>query len=137
MTITDNDRKVGGLVHLAAIPAPFWGPAIALVLFNRRPYVRYQALKALIEQVVAIAVTITIFVISLGINIYQFSQNGFDLSKIDWIQVIIKSLVVWLLLAMFNLWNLINAIRDASTAYRGVIPARPKWTERLALSKAN
>lgn len=136
MTITDNDRKVGGLVHLAAIPAPFWGPAIALVLFGKRPFVRYQAVKALIEQMVAIAVTITIFAISIGITIYQLAQNGFDLTKIDWIQVIVKSLMIWLLLALFNLWNIINAIRDASTAYRGVIPARPKWTERLALSKA-
>ncbi|MCC7434549.1 MAG: hypothetical protein IT363_07675 [Methanoregulaceae archaeon] len=136
MIIGESDRKLGGLVHLAAIPAPFWGPAVALILFGRRPFVRYQAYKALIEQLVAIAVTITIFAISIGLTIYQFTQNGFDLSKIDWVQVIIKSLIVWLLLALFNLWNVINAIRDASTAYRGIIPAKPKWTERVALSKA-
>lgn len=137
MTIADSDRKLGGLVHVAAIPAPFWGPVVAIILFGGRPFVRYQALKALIEQMVAIAVTITIFAISIGITIYQLAQNGFDLTKIDWIQVIVKSLMVWLLLALFNLWNIINAIRDASTAYRGVIPTRPKWTERIALSKAN
>lgn len=137
MTISDRDRHVGGLVHLAAIPAPFWGPAVVLILFGSRPFVRYQAYKALIEQLVAISITVSVFAISIGITIYQFIQNGFDLTQIDWIQVIVKSLAVWLLLALFNLWNVINAVRDASTAFRGTVPSRPKWTERLALSKAN
>lgn len=132
MDVSEADRRLGTAVHIAAIPAPYFGPLVALLVAGGRPFVRYQALKSLIGQVIAGIITFAIIATSLAFSVYQLAQTGFDFLKIDWVQLIIKSIVVWLSLALFGLWNTLTALREAIAANRGVLPARPRLAERLA-----
>jgi hypothetical protein len=132
MQTSSTDRRLGALVHLASIPAPYLGPLVALAVAGGRPYVRYQALKSLIGQVIAGMITFTIIATSIAFSIYQLSQTGFDLSQINWWHLIIKSVAVWLALALFGLWNTLTALREAFAAHGGVLPVRPRLTDRLA-----
>lgn len=132
MNTSKTDRRLGALVHIASIPAPYAGPLIALVVAGGRPFVRYQAVRALVGQVLAGLLTFVVIATSLSITIYQLVQTGFDLSEINWWQVLIKSVVVWLALVLFGLWNTLTALREAFVAHQGNLPRRMRWPDRVA-----
>ncbi len=132
METTDTDRRLGALVCLAAIPAPYAGPLIGLVVAGRRPFVRYHAVRALVGQLIAGMLTFMVIATSLSFTVYQLVQTGFDLSQINWWQVLFKSVAVWLALALFGLWNTLTSLREAYAANQGVLPRRMGISDRIA-----
>ena len=126
-----TDRRLGALVHLASIPAPYLAPIIALVVACGRPFVGYHAGRVLVEHLIAGLLTFLVIVTSLAFTIYQLVQTGFDVSRSIWWRVILKSVVVWLALAMFGLWNTIASLREAFVANQGLLPSRMRWGDRL------
>lgn len=132
MQTSSRERALGAAVHVASIPAPYVGPLVALAVAGGSPFVRYQAVRALVGQALAGALTFLVVATSLTISVAQLMRTGFDLSQIDWVQLIVKSVVVWLALALFGLWNTVTAIREALTAFRGELPARMRWPDRLS-----
>lgn len=132
METTSRERALGAAVHVASIPAPYMGPLVALALSGGSPFVRYQAVRALVGQVLAGALVFVVVAASLTFSVAQLVRTGFDLSQIDWVQLIVKSVAVWLALALFGLWNTVTAIREALTAWSGRLPARMRWPDRLS-----
>ena len=129
---TANERLAGAAVNLASIPFPWTAPAIGLVVSGRSKFVRFQAIRSLIEQVASIVVIGSVTVASIVYSVVDFANKNFDFSKIDWKVVILKSVAIWIGLGLFALWNLINALRDAWQAWNGDMPKKMKWSERLA-----
>ncbi|MEI8282115.1 MAG: hypothetical protein WCG75_06910, partial [Armatimonadota bacterium] len=65
--------------------------------------------------------------------LYNSQRDGFDLAKIDWVTMIFKAVLTWLLLGLWTVVNTILSIRDAVQALGGKLPNRPKWSERKAM----
>jgi uncharacterized membrane protein len=133
----EQERNLAAILNFASIVAPYMAPILGLILGRHSSFVRFHAIRNLMEQVVASVLVAALIVVSLGTTLYSLSTsgafaNGFDLSKIDIWQLILKSLVVWLALGAWSLWNTINSILDGLQAMRGELPSRPRWTERLA-----
>lgn len=131
METTSTDRQLGAVVHLASIPAPYLAPMIALVAAGGRPFVRYHAVRVLVGQLIAGFITFLVIATSLSFTVYQLVQSGFDLSEINWWQVILKSVAVWLALALFGLWNTFTSLREAYVASQGALTRRVRWPDRL------
>ncbi len=129
---TSNERLAGAAVNLASIPFPWTAPAIGLVVAGKSKFVRFQAIRSLIEQLASIIVIGSVTIASIVYSVVDFANKNFDFSKIDWKMVILKSVAIWIGLGLFAIWNFVNALRDAWQAWNGDVPKKMKWSERLA-----
>ncbi|MBS1727180.1 MAG: hypothetical protein JST51_10710 [Armatimonadetes bacterium] len=137
--IPQRERVLAAAVNVAAIFFPYMGPIVGLVVAARSPYVKFHAFRALIEQVVATVVIGLLIVASLAYSVYSIRESmadGFDLSKINWVALLVKSLATWILLGLWEAVNVVLSIRDALEALRGDVPSKPKWSERRAIRMA-
>jgi len=135
--VSQEDRVLGAAVNLAAIPFPYVGPIVGLIVGGRSPFVRYHAFRCLIEQVLATILLALIMIASLTYSIVTLVQsgvfaNGIDWSKIDWLGILIKSVATWVGLALWNLWNVVHSIRAGLAAYLWEPIRPPGWSERKA-----
>ena len=134
-----SERTTAAAVNISAIFFPYLGPVIGAVLARNSKFVRFHAYRCLIEQIVSTLIIGTLAITSLAFTIYSLSktmEGGFDWHKIDWQTIVIKSVITYLLLALWGVINTILSIRDAVEALRGQLPAKPKWTERKAMKLA-
>ncbi len=129
---TANERLAGAAVNLASIPFPWTAPLVGLAVSGRSQFVRFQAIRSLIEQLASIILIGTVTVCSVVYSVVDFANKNFDFSQIDWKAVILKSVAIWIGLGLFAVWNFVNALRDAWQAWNGDMPKRLKWSERLA-----
>lgn len=129
---TANERLAGAAVNLASIPFPWTAPLVGIAVSGRSQFVRFQAIRSLIEQAASILLIGTVTVCSVIYSVVDFANKNFDFSQIDWKTVILKSVAIWIGLGLFAVWNFVNAIRDAWQAWNGEMPKRLKWSERLA-----
>lgn len=127
-----NERNRAALVCLASIPAPFMGPLWGLITSGGRPFVRFHAIRCLLQEVFASLIIGTLMALSLAYTLYSFYQKGFDLSEINWWAVIIKSLVTWALLGLWAVVNFVMSIRDALQALDGQMPTKLGVSGRIA-----
>ncbi len=130
--LSDHDRLLGAIPHAVSVFSPVIGPGIAAIVLKKGSYGRFQAIRALIGDLKLFAITATIIAISLATSIYngiQLIQSG---QQPDWIAMIVKSLAVWLLLALFGLVNTITSILSAIRAYRTEDWGGRSWTDKTA-----
>ena len=134
--IKEHDKVLAAAVNISAIFFPYMGPIVGALVGVRSPYIRYHSYRNLIEQIVSTLIIGFLILCSLSYSIYRLyeTQKGaFDLSKIEWIPLLVKATLTWLLLAAWGIINTFLSIRDALQALRGDLPKRPKWTERKAI----
>lgn len=115
---------------------PFMGPIIGFLISSSK-YVKYHALKAIVEQIITSLIIGTLMICSLSYSIYTLYQSqsgGFDLSKIDWVAMLVKAAITWVLFAIWNLINIVLSLKDAAAANRGQLPTKPKFAERKAIT---
>jgi uncharacterized membrane protein len=134
--IESKDRQLATAVNVGAIFFPYLAPIVGIAAFGKSQFVRFHAYRCLIEQVVMTIAIGFLMLCSVSYSLYGFYQQGFDFQKFDWVAFLIKSVVVWLLLGLFQVLNFINSVRDASEAFQGKVPSHPKWSERLAMKWA-
>ncbi|MBS1704326.1 MAG: hypothetical protein JST40_00515 [Armatimonadetes bacterium] len=135
--LTSGEKTLAGALNLAAIPMPYVGPVIGLVIGSQSKFVRFHAFRCLIEQIFATALTLLVVATSLGYSIYTMVKNGvfdhgIDVSKIDWVTLLIKSAITWIAFGLWNLWNVVNSVLDAIQAFSGALPRRFGWCARRA-----
>ncbi|MFN8852269.1 MAG: hypothetical protein ACK5XS_04510, partial [Armatimonadota bacterium] len=53
--------------------------------------------------------------------------------QIDWVAMLVKSVVVWLMLALFGLWNTVSSIIQGTRALRQEEWGKNRGLDRLAL----
>lgn len=126
------DRDLATLVCIGAIFFPFLAPILGVAISKKGSATRYFSILNLIQQLVWGALQFLVVALSLGYSLYGLIQTGFDWKQIDWVAMMIKSVIVWAALALFQLINLISAIRE-------ILDLRSKknlqfrwWTQRLA-----
>ncbi len=136
---SQSESTLAAGVNLAAIPFPYIGPIVGGIIGAKSKYIKFHAYRAIIEQVASTVLTGILIAISLGYTVYKsvndgvVDSSGLHLDKIDWVALLIKSAATWVLFALWGIWNTVNSVLDALQAFRGVIPERPKWSERLAM----
>jgi uncharacterized membrane protein len=130
---SQHEKLIAAGLNFAAIPFPYMGPIIGYVVGSKSSFVRFHALRSLIEQLVLSLLIGFLMACSLGWTIYTLLRDGFDLQKIDWTQQILKAVFFWLLFGLFGLLNTLNSILDGVQALQGRIPTSKKWSERLAM----
>lgn len=111
-----HDCLLGAAPHVASIFFPIIGPAVALLVLQSSPFGKHNAISSLKGDLKLFTITAAIIVASLSTSIYsaiQIIQNG---QEIDWVGMIVKSVIVWLLLAVFGLINTITSIISAVNA---------------------
>ena len=134
-----SERTIAAAVNISAIFFPYMGPIVGALLAGQSKFVRFHAYRCLIEQIVSTLIIGTLAITSLAFTIYSLSktmEGGFDWHKIDWQTIVIKSVITYLLLALWGVINTLLSVRDAIEALRGQLPAKPKWTERKAMKLA-
>lgn len=134
--ITQKDKTLAAGVNVAAIFFPYMGPIAGAIVGSNSPYVKFHAYRNLIQQIISTIIIGFLMACSLAYSIYSLYNNqkdGFDLSKIEWVPILMKAAITWALLGIWGLINIILSIGDALQALRGEVPAKPKWTERKAL----
>lgn len=134
---TSQERTLAGGLNIAAIFLPYLGPIGGLTLSDGSKFVKFNAYRCLLEQVVRTILIGLIVVASLSYSIYSMVQagvfdNGLDLSKIDWVTLIIKSAITWIAFAIWGIWNTISSVRDALQAFAGRMPDRMRRIDRIA-----
>jgi hypothetical protein len=135
--VNTHEKTVAGGLNVAAIFFPYIGPVIGLAISAGSKFVKFNAYRCLIEQVTRTILVGLIIVASLSYSIYSMVQagvfkDGIDLSKIDWVTLLIKSAVTWLAFAAWALWNTVSLIRYALQGFAGKLPAKMRWVDRLA-----
>jgi uncharacterized membrane protein len=137
--ITQRDKTLAAGVNVAAIFFPYMGPIVGSIIGSKSPYVKFHAYRNLIQQVVSAIIIGFLMACSLAYSVYSLYNNqkdGFDLSKIEWVPILMKAAITWALLALWGVINTILSIGDALQALRGQLPTKPKWSERKAMNMA-
>ena len=134
---TSQERVLAGGLNVAAIFLPCLGPIAGLALSDGSKFVKFNAYRCLVEQIVRTVLIGLIVLASLSYSMYSMVRdgvfdNGFDLSKIDWVAIIVKSAVTWIAFAVWGIWNTIGSIKDALQAFSGRMPQRMGWVNRRA-----
>ncbi len=133
----EHEKVLAATVNVSAIFVPYLGPIIGIIVGAKSPYVKYHAYRNLIEEIMSFLVITFLIICSLSYTIYSLyhsQRDGFDLAKIDWVTIIFKAVLTWLLLGLWTVVNTLLSIRDAIQALSGKLPAKPKWSERKAMS---
>lgn len=128
-----KDSAFAALAHGLAIFFPYLGPLIVLLLFNKSPYVRFHSVWALIGQLAYTFWLIVFIGANLGYSIFrliQMNDQGFEWSDL-W-GILIKSIVVYLLLALFGLVNTISNVVQAIRAFPGDYWGGRGWTAKVS-----
>jgi hypothetical protein len=137
--ISQKDKTLAAGVNIAAIFFPYMGPIVGAIVGSKSSYIKFHAYRNLIEQVISTVIIGFLMACSLAYSIYALYNNqkdGFDLSKIEWLPLLMKAAITWLLLAIWGLINTFLSLRDAAQALQGRLPTKPKWSERTALRLA-
>lgn len=116
---SEHERLLGAAPYVASVFFPILGPLVGLVVLQQSPYAKFHSLKCLRGELIMLLITTSIIVVSLSASIYGAIQVIAHGQPFDWVAMIVKSLVVWLLLALFGLWNTVSSILNAIRAYRG------------------
>ncbi len=117
-TIPQHDRALAVGAHVASIFFPVIGPLVGILVTGDAPYARHHARRAFWGDIKLFAITATIIVVSLAFSIVKGIQTIQSGEQFDWIGMIIKSVLVWLALAAFGLWNTISSALMALKAWR-------------------
>lgn len=123
-----NERSVAAATHLAAIPFPYIGPLVALIVAGpKSPFVRRHAIRSLVETVfLTIALFIgaaTMFCIfTLPTLLEALRTAGQSLTWGDLFQALLRAVAVWIVIAIIGLVATLNNVRQALRAYRGQLP---------------
>ena len=123
-----GERTTAAAVHIGAIFAPIWVPAIAwLVTRKDRPFVAAHAKQSLVETLV---LNVLIGVAMLGSlvytigSIYSMYQQGFE--NVDWVEAgwgaLLRLGFWWLAMGVLWVINLVVSIRQAVQALNGTWP---------------
>lgn len=127
-----KERSRAALVCGAAVFFPIMGPVVALVLFQKQPYVRFHAWRCLLQELIATLIIGTLCVLSFSWTVYSLSQKGWDLSQMNWWAVLAKSVITWALLALWGMVNTALSVMDVGVALSGQLPSRVGLSGRLA-----
>lgn len=137
--ISQKDKNLAAGVNIAAIFFPYMGPIVGAIIGSKSPYVKFHAYQNLIQQIISAIIIGFLMACSLAYSIYSLYNNqkdGFDLSKIDWVSILLKAFLTWALLGLWAVINTIMSVGDALKALRGEMPSKPKWSERKAIKLA-
>jgi uncharacterized membrane protein len=133
---TGHEKAVAAAVNVSSIFFPYLGPIVGALIAGKSKFIRFHAYRCLIDQIVTTVVIAALVMLSLAFSVYSLSNSmadGFDLSKVDWVMLLVKSLATWVLIVLWGVVNTVLSIRDALEALNGQLPSRPKWTERKAM----
>ena len=139
MEIPKRDQGLASLVNLGSIPFPYLAPIAGIFIGAHSPYVRFHAYRMLIEQLVGTLITGVLMASSLAYSVWKLKEDGvldstgLHTERIDWLGILIKSALTWVLFALWGVWNTLNSLKDALEAGRGHVPSKPRWSERMAL----
>lgn len=110
-----NPRTLSALVHFASIPFPWVAGLVGIAVgyASNIPLVRFHAARTLLQEVAGILITLVVVLTSLALSIPKLGPilQG-QWQDVDWWGIVIKSVIVWLGLAAFGLWNTVVSIQQ-------------------------
>jgi hypothetical protein len=106
------DKVMGAAPHFLSIPFPVFGPLVFALVIGNSPYAKYHGFRAVLNDLKIIVITVVIGLISLSMTIVSIIRLIQEGGQPDWVGMIIKGVIVWLLLAGYGLWNTISSIID-------------------------
>lgn len=124
-----SERQGAAAAHASGIFFPLLGPIIVFAVGNKSKYVRYHALHSFIGMLLLNIVLLTLGAISIGYslyNLYEHYQEEFK--NFVWWHVLVKSVAVWIVLALIGLVNTVVNIVQAIRAYNGQWPKKSLTT---------
>ena len=117
-TPTSAERTTAAAIYLSEIFLPVIGPAIGLVVLGKSsPYVRFHATKALREWFILKLALAVLATASFSYTVWHLISEGF--AHFDWTAFLLRMVAAWILLAILEVLNTLQSLRQAWAAYRG------------------
>lgn len=114
----ESESRLAATMHIFSIFAPWTAPLVGLIVSGNKPYLRFHSLSSFISQIITAVILGTVALISLAHTAYTL-YGAWQSGEINWWNVILKSVGVWLALALFGLINTILSIIRAKSALSG------------------
>lgn len=123
---TDNERRLGALVHIGAIFAPLWLPfAVWGLTRDKAPYVAAHAWQEFRDAILWKGLLLVVAVISLSFTLVRLVHHyQTEWREVSWQEIALRVVVSLGVLAVLWVWNLVQALAAARAAYKGVWPKR-------------
>lgn len=103
-----------------AIPFPLLGPIVVLILFRKDSYVAMHAWQEILGEMALKIVLVLVVLASLAQTIYTVIQNNNDhWQHFSIWPLLLKSVAIWVALAVFGVLNTIGSLIAAIRAYQG------------------
>lgn len=123
--VPSTERNLAAMAHLSGIFFPFLGPFCFWLFAAQSRFVRFHSLHALVGALLLNLLLFTLGAISITlslVSLYRNYQEGWQHFNI-W-QVLLKSAVTWLVIALIGLANTIANVFQARGAFQGDTPQR-------------
>lgn len=109
MSASDS-RVRAALPHFVSIPFPVFGPLMSAFILGEAG--RYEGFRAALQDLKVFLITFSIGALSLTWSVISLWNTISTGGQIDWVQVIVKSVGVWLALALFGVWNTVSSVLE-------------------------
>lgn len=133
--VTDRERQLATLMHAASVFTPLWLPFIVWAVASRSnvPFLTAHSRQAAFEGIYWKAFLLFLMVVSLGFTVarlvYHYNTQWQELTWQEGLFRVLISIIVFVALWVFNL---VQSVLQARSAYKGVWPKR----ERKRFAKA-
>lgn len=110
-------------MHIATIFFPLIAPLVALIIFQKSPFVKAHAMRSLKETIVIQVLVFVAAIVSLSytiVSLWRHCQENWQ--HFSLIPILVKFIVVWAALGLLEVFNTISALRAAHRASRGEWP---------------
>lgn len=118
-----KQRSLAAVMHLAAIPFPFFGPLVGIVVSKPDSFLRTHSIVRLKREIWTAVILFVIgavyFLSSVPGWIHHF-QTGFR--DFDILQFLLKTAIYWILSALYGVWNTVEGVVLAVRAFNGNQP---------------
>lgn len=123
---TESERRLGALVHIAAIFGPIWLPLAAWFVFRRTSaYVAAHAWQEVRDAIFWKGLLLVIGIVSISISITRLIHHfQTEWREFSWQEVALRFAISLVVLAVLWLWNLVQALMQAGAALKGQWPKR-------------
>lgn len=124
-----SEKQGAAAAHASGIFFPLLGPIIVFFLGRKSKYVSYHAMHSFVGMLLLNLFLLTLGAISIGYSVYNLYQHyQEEFKNFVWWHVLVKSVAVWIVVALIGVVNTLVNIVQAIRALNGEWPRKSLTT---------
>ena len=121
-SVADRDRAKW--IHLASILAPLTAPLVGFIAGTKAPFIKAHALECAFDLLKWKILLFAVRIYMLFSAVLKIAQMLTQEVEFDWKSMIIRGIAGFVMLACFEIWNIIQAIAASKRAWKGQWPKK-------------